>query len=533
MGRNELIEQVMALLDLPGVGPAAVNRLADSAGSLCQLLRDIDTPDPSGRLSATMTRIREQWSTLDFAKYRTWIAESESIGSAIVIRDDLEYPANLRGVSSAPPILYVRGSLSHLSPRALALVGAVDPTERGLTRANRFARLCTAHSIQVISGLARGIDGAAHRAALDSGATTFAVLGHGLRHLFPPDHKSLAEDIAQSGALISQFAPGVRPSRWTFPARNELMCTLAKGTVIIEIEQEEKFGTVIQARFSIKHGRPVFVLRSNITELKSPEATKLVEDGDAVMVREFADVLSRLEVSGAEFSAPSLFSSAASARPAPLRPRAVLFDLDGVIYDPTKVFEAAYTEVIKALAGRSPEAGELASSFASAPPSVYRRFGVDYATANPLFNKAYGKLVAQLDCVFEPVVTFLRELRRRGFKVGVVTSQPRARFERVAARAGIIDQLDVSITWNETPRGKAKPHPDGLLKALAVLKVDPRDAFYVGDTTGDVEAARRAAVTSIAVTWGLGSSDDLLHFSPDYLVGSFDELHELLTGTLA
>jgi DNA protecting protein DprA len=248
--RADVAVRVMALLDMPGIGPAAVNRLVTKFGSLTALVKAIEEP-ASRPSSGPIKRIRAWWASVNVAKYKAWLQEAEDLGCDVILRDDPEYPSNLRDVTSAPPILYVRGSLALLSPRALALVGAVDPTARGLARARRLARLCTESSIQVISGLARGIDGEAHRAALESGAPTFAVVGHGLRHLYPPEHRDLAREITRSGALISQFAPSAPPSRWTFPARNELMCTIASGTVIVEIERDEKFGTVIQARHSM------------------------------------------------------------------------------------------------------------------------------------------------------------------------------------------------------------------------------------------------------------------------------------------
>lgn len=523
--RLETAATLAALLDLRGFGSAGVNKLIGQAGGPWALRQKLDG---HGEESPLMERARAEWAKIDRTSYREAIEQAEEQGIKVLIVGEPDYPANLDSVGSAPPLLWIRGTLRNLSERAVALVGATDPTDRGLRRARKFTRLCADHDIIVVSGLARGIDGESHRTALEAGVPTFAVMGHGLRHVYPPEHEELARSIVeQGGALISQFPPDQGPTRWTFPARNELMCTIAKGTVIIEIERNEKLGSVIQARFSIKHGRPVFVLRSNITELQSEPARELVEGGDAILVSDFDDLLECLAVSSDHFrseGAMNLFDSLERSRS---DRTAVLFDLDGVLYDPREVLLGSYQAAITDCTGNEPNPEELAKVIHLSPPKVFRKWGANYRAANSGFNRCYTQLVAELDCVFEPVVELLHQLSSQGHAVGVVTSQPKNRFRVISSRAGL-DGLDVAVTWNDIPRGRHKPNPDPLLRAAELLRVQPRNVIYVGDSASDIEAARRAGMRSVAVSWGLTDVDVLMRFSPDAVVMNVEELQSVL-----
>jgi DNA protecting protein DprA len=533
--RDEIIVRLMALLELQGVGPAAVNRLRSLVGSTEELINVIEHGAADGPHvnDPQLKRIRRLWTDVRLGQCRGWLAETLDSGDHVVLADDDLYPVNLRGITTAPPLLYVRGSLEALRPRSLALVGSVAPTDRGVARARKMARLCAVNHIQVISGLARGIDGTVHAAALESNTSTFAVVGHGLRYLFPPEHEELAARIAKTGAVISQFPPDVRPARWTFPARNELMCTIAKGTVIVEIERDEKFGSVIQARFSIKHGRPVFILHSNISELHSPVAMELVQSGDAVDVRDFNDVLTMLERSSAVFAKESDTDLFVSPSDEVLRsqvdvPRAILFDLDGVIHDCREITTRAYVETIKTLTQREVMIADLEPILGQSPRKVFMKFGVDAQRANSVYTRIYTRLLGETSCVFSPVVDFMRRAKKAGFKVGIVTNQPRSRANHILERCGIAGELDVSVTYNDVPRGKRKPDPLPIQQALQVLNVSVGCATYIGDSPDDLLAARNARVRAVAVGWGMTPGQELMRFSPDLFAADFDELDVLL-----
>ncbi len=172
---------------------------------------------------------------------------------------DEEYPSSLRTIYNRPPFVFCRGKWSD-SPDAdgLAVVGTRKATTEGLGRAREMAVGLAERGVTVISGLALGIDGAAHRAALECGGRTVAVLGNGLDRVYPSQHADLADQIvASGGALISQFVPNHPPTRHTFPMRNAVMSGLGRGTIVIEAGEHS--GAKMQARLVLEHGRTLFL----------------------------------------------------------------------------------------------------------------------------------------------------------------------------------------------------------------------------------------------------------------------------------
>ena len=190
---------------------------------------------------------------------------------------DGEYPSSLRTIFNRPPFLFCRGQWKD-DPDALglAVVGTRKATRLGLSNARRMAGGLAQCGVTVISGLALGIDGAAHQAALDGGGRTIAVLGSGLDRLYPREHVGLADQIVESGgALISQFVPNHPPTRRTFPLRNALMSGLGRGTVVIEAGSHS--GARMQARLALEHGRTVFLLASQVEQ--NSWAREYIEQG--------------------------------------------------------------------------------------------------------------------------------------------------------------------------------------------------------------------------------------------------------------
>lgn len=190
------------------------------------------------------------------AELQAWEAEGMVITTVL----DPEYPENLHAVHNRPPMLFARGALLPSDGRSIAVVGTRKPTEDGLARAAKMARRMVDAGYVVVSGLAAGIDTAAHRAALDAGGRTIAVVGTGLRHSFPKENAELQAHIGETSAVVSQFWPEQGPRPWTFPARNAVMSGLARATVVIEASHTS--GARGQARLALEHGRPVFLLRS-------------------------------------------------------------------------------------------------------------------------------------------------------------------------------------------------------------------------------------------------------------------------------
>ena len=173
---------------------------------------------------------------------------------------DPDYPLNLRMISNLPPFLFYRGRLQTDDARSVAVVGTREPTQYGIERAYRMAASLAERGVTVLSGLARGIDTAAHEATLNVNGRTIAVLGSGLLNVYPKENVELAERIAMSGAVVSQFWPDAPPTKHTFPMRNVVTSGLGQGTVVIEASATS--GAKMQARLALEHGKLVFLIRS-------------------------------------------------------------------------------------------------------------------------------------------------------------------------------------------------------------------------------------------------------------------------------
>ncbi|GAA2840213.1 hypothetical protein GCM10010441_75690 [Kitasatospora paracochleata] len=217
---------------------------------------------------------------------------AEQAGARIVTVLDEAYPANLRLVPNLPPFLFHLGPLSALDGRSVAVVGTRGASEDGLRRATRMTRGLVEADVVVYSGLAKGIDTAAHTSALQAGGRTVAVMGTGIAtKVYPAENTRLAAAIVeQGGALFSQFWPTSSAARWTFPRRNVVTSGATLGSVVIEASSTS--GAKMQARIAAEHGKQVFLLRSLASA--EPWAAKMLAEGRAIEVAELDDVLSRL-----------------------------------------------------------------------------------------------------------------------------------------------------------------------------------------------------------------------------------------------
>jgi DNA processing protein len=201
-----------------------------------------------------------------------------------------EYPANLRAVYDHPPLIFVAGRLEQVDCRSVAVIGSRKATPAGLERTRTISEHLAGAGYTVVSGLAAGIDTAAHETALDLGARTVAVIGTGLRRAYPPENAQLQRRIAAEGAVISQFWPDAGPSRQSFPLRNAVMSGLALATVIVEATQTS--GARIQARLALGHGRPVLLAGSL---LEQSWARELSTRPGIHVVRSAGELIDRVE----------------------------------------------------------------------------------------------------------------------------------------------------------------------------------------------------------------------------------------------
>lgn len=191
---------------------------------------------------------------------RRQIAQWTRQGLKLVTVLDEPYPVNLRRISNLPPFLFYKGEIHADDARSVAVVGTRKPTADGLRRARAMARKLALADVTVLSGLARGIDTAAHQATLQAGGRTIAVLGSGLNRIYPPENEELAEQITKHGAVVSQFWPDAPPAHYNFPRRNVVTSGLGQGTIVIEASATS--GAKMQARLALEHGKQVFLLAS-------------------------------------------------------------------------------------------------------------------------------------------------------------------------------------------------------------------------------------------------------------------------------
>jgi len=208
-----------------------------------------------------------------------------------IARDSDEYPAQLAPAPWAPEILYAVGRIAPGDALAVAIVGSRRATPYGLDVAERLGAELAVRGITVVSGLARGIDSAAHRGALEAGGRTIAVLGSGVDTIYPPENRALADRISRSGAVLSQFAPGTRPLRHHFPERNRVIAGLSLGVVVVEAT--ERSGSLITAGFAADLGREVMAVPGRVTSPESDGTHRLIQDG-AALVRGADDVIALL-----------------------------------------------------------------------------------------------------------------------------------------------------------------------------------------------------------------------------------------------
>ena len=282
---------LLALCQIKRVDWNLIAREAQRPGGLERLLAG-ELTERTPEAAATAQLIREAADQHDSLRARV-LAEDDraaAVGADLVTVLDLGYPRTLRLIFNLPPFLYVKGRLLERDLRSVAVVGTRKPTEDGLERADRMASLLTGAGVTVVSGLARGIDTAAHQATLERGGRTIAVVGTGITRCYPKENTELAEQIAAAGAVVSQFWPSAPPATWSFPRRNATMSGIAQGTVVIEASATS--GAKMQARLALQHGKKVFLLRSLVDTY--PWAATYAEQRNARIVDRVEDVVREL-----------------------------------------------------------------------------------------------------------------------------------------------------------------------------------------------------------------------------------------------
>ena len=209
----------------------------------------------------------------------------------IISSADAIYPRQLLEIHDPPQLLFMRGDLQPQDSLAIAIVGSRHATRYGITQAEKLAAAISHAGFTVISGLARGIDAAAHRGALKAGGRTLAVLGSGLFEIYPPEHDKLAQEVVDNGALLTENPPHAKPHSGAFPQRNRIVTGLSLGTLVVEAAQRS--GALISARHAMEQGREVFAVPGPISSRMSQGCHQLIRDG-ATLVESVDDILEQL-----------------------------------------------------------------------------------------------------------------------------------------------------------------------------------------------------------------------------------------------
>jgi DNA processing protein len=285
--------QVLALCALPDVSWYAVARAGLEPDGIEQLMHGEPT-ERSTEGVKTASAVAAGMGELDRHVERAHaevVAAGEQVGAKLVTVLDEDYPANLRLIFNLPPFLFYRGQLERDDVRSVAVVGTRNPSEEGISRARKMAGALVGEGVTVLSGLALGIDAAAHEATLDAGGRTIAVMGTGILRTYPSANKALAERIVERGALVSQFWPTQSPAQHTFPRRNIVTSGMSQGTVVIEASKTS--GAKMQARLALEHGKRAFLIESLVTS--QPWARSYLERYPrAVRVADVQEVIERL-----------------------------------------------------------------------------------------------------------------------------------------------------------------------------------------------------------------------------------------------
>lgn len=276
---------------IKGIGAVRMQRLIDYFGDVERAwFAPADALEAAGLSTKMSARIIKVRSEIELDKY---ISRIENQGIRILVRDDEDYPRYLKEIPQPPPVLYVRGEIAIEDEWSVAIVGTRKVTHYGREITEKFAKRLAEHNITVVSGLARGVDGIAHKAAMDAGGRTLAVLGCGVDIVYPPEHKKIAQQMIKQGALISDYAPGTAPESYNFPPRNRIISGLSRAVIVIEAGV--KSGALITAEFAADQGREVYAVPGNINSVQSKGTNKLILNGAKPLV-DIHDLLTDLEV---------------------------------------------------------------------------------------------------------------------------------------------------------------------------------------------------------------------------------------------
>jgi len=280
----------IALRRTPGIGNVVYKNLLEAFGSPDRILAAPDErlAEIAGLSPKTIGVLRSSPADPEVDRELEQLEGSDIL---IITYSDPEYPQPLRDIYDPPPYLYVRGTIQPADSSAVAVVGSRNATDYGLRAAADISRELARAGLTIVSGMAAGIDTAAHRGALSTQGRTLAVLGCGVDVCYPAENRRLYDEIARTGAVLSEYAPGTGPDSYHFPARNRIISGLARG--ILVVEASPKSGSLITARLALEQGRDVFAVPGSIYSFKARGAHELIRSG-AALVDSAQDIIDAL-----------------------------------------------------------------------------------------------------------------------------------------------------------------------------------------------------------------------------------------------
>lgn len=278
----------LALHSAPGIGPVRFYRLLDIFPQLVDLFRaPAATLNRLGLPEDTVAAIQKpNWGLVE--RQLRW---AEALDCHIISYCDAAYPMLLKQTPASPPLLFVQGDLQWLSVPQIAVVGSRNPTSHGIDTARRFAQQLAQADYVITSGLALGVDAVSHQSTLAVGQATVAVLGCGLDRIYPARHRTLAEQVAANGALVSEYMLGTAPLPENFPQRNRIVSGLSLGVLVVEATLRS--GSLITARLAAEQGREVFAIPGSIYNSLARGCHALIKQG-AKLVETVDDILEEL-----------------------------------------------------------------------------------------------------------------------------------------------------------------------------------------------------------------------------------------------
>ncbi|HET7234714.1 MAG TPA: DNA-processing protein DprA [Longimicrobium sp.] len=375
--QGDALEPVLRLAMVDGIGPARLSALLARFGAPERVLgateQELGAVPGFGR--ELVKRLRAAASDEARQRARGAMKTLERIGAVAFTRDDPVYPGAFRTLPDPPYLLFAIGNLELLTAPGLGVVGTREPTDYGRRIASTLSGELARAGLSIVSGMARGIDSAAHAAALDAGGTTAGVLGHGIDRVYPPENGKLFARVGERGLLLTELAPGEAPNAGNFPRRNRLIAALSLGILVVEMG--ERSGAQHTVTYALEQGKDVFAVPGPIGSPQSTGTNQLLKDG-ARLVTSSADILEELRGVGHAFQPAGGPASPANIDVPPPPP-------PGLVPDEAKVYAALtpdprHVDDLSAATGMAPSnvlaallGLELREIVESLPGKQYRR----------------------------------------------------------------------------------------------------------------------------------------------------------------